>query len=284
MKKFYLILAALAALTLTAQAQEVKSGVLEVGDYSNASTFYNGSYFDMAPTNFYLDHYASQMLYLAEQDFADFADKENVKITKISYKFFDQAIYDDITALLFLGLTEVDESAFLVDDSGNKLYFYPDLHIGYLYEYEAFSANGEDNELSLDLAFEPFEVTPGKNLLVTVVCDLQSGCTTSSDDAPFYTSNLRNRVLTYSDNNDSFIDYMNTASFPKCSLTYSGGSTNSNLPVTKIEYTYTDSSTAISEVSAAAETEGAYYNLMGQKVNPENQHGIFIHNGKKLVK
>ena len=85
-------------MSVSAQAQEVKTGVLEVGDYTNATNFYNGSYFDMAPTNFYVDHFASQMRYLYDTDFAEFAGKQNVKITKIYYKFNDQAVYSDINA------------------------------------------------------------------------------------------------------------------------------------------------------------------------------------------
>ena len=52
MKKVYMILAAIAALTMTANAQIW--GDFYVGDPENATT-YNGSYFDMAPTNFYVD-------------------------------------------------------------------------------------------------------------------------------------------------------------------------------------------------------------------------------------
>ena len=53
MKKLYMILAALAAMTFGAQAQDLHYGVVEVGDFEAPTEFYNGSYFDMAPTNFY---------------------------------------------------------------------------------------------------------------------------------------------------------------------------------------------------------------------------------------
>ena len=49
--------------------------------------------------------------------------------------------------------------------------------------------------------------------------------------------------MTYSDNYYSFLDYANSSTYPKCSPTYSGGSTNSDLPVTRIEYTYTEGGT-----------------------------------------
>ena len=79
MKKLTLLLAAVAAFGMCAQAQQVLDGVIEVGDFSNASTTYNGSYFDMAPTNFYLAHTGAQLLYTPDL-LADLDGKQNVKI------------------------------------------------------------------------------------------------------------------------------------------------------------------------------------------------------------
>ena len=241
MKQLNLFLAAVAAFSISMQAQEVKTGVIEVGDYTNATEFYNGSYFDMAPTNFYVDHFASQMMYLYDTDFADFAGKQNVKITKIYYKFNDQAVYSDINADVNFCLQEVDANEFQIDADGDKVYFdFGEPAVTGEFYYEAFSAYGEDVEVVIDLTDAPFAVTPGKNLVVTAIFDLTSDCMSSSDDAAFYTSGIRNRVMTYSDNYNSFLDYANSSTYPKCSPTYSGGSTNSDLPVTRIEYTYTE--------------------------------------------
>ena len=80
MKKFYLVFAACAALSMNALAQDVQSATLTVGDYDGATSMVEGSYFDVAPTSFYVAHTGSQMLYTAE-DLADFADKEEVKVT-----------------------------------------------------------------------------------------------------------------------------------------------------------------------------------------------------------
>ena len=244
MKKLFLLFATVVAMSVSAQAQEVKTGVLEVGDYTNAAEFYNGSYFDMAPTNFYVDHFASQMMYLYDTDFAEFAGKQNVKITKIYYKFNDQAVYSDINADVNYCLQLVDANEFQIDADGDKVYFdFGEPTVTGEFYYEAFSAYGEDVEVVIDLTDAPFAVTPGKNLVVTAIFDLTSDCMSSSDDAAFYTSGIRNRVMTYSDNYDSFLDYANSSTYPKCSPTYSGGSTNSDLPVTRIEYTYTEGGT-----------------------------------------
>ncbi len=237
MKVFILTMTAVMfSITMKGQSQ---SGSLEVGDYSNASELYNGSYFDMAPTNFYLDHYASQMLYIYDTDFADFSGKSNVKITKIHFKFYDQSVYSDISANVKYYLQEVEENEFQQDADGDKVYF--DC-IGTItpaveqeYYYEAFTAYGEDVEMVIDLSDNPFQITPGKNLLITAVFDLTSDCMSSSDDAPFYTSGISKRVMTYSDNNTSFLDYANDSKYPKCS----GGTATAELPVTLIDYTYT---------------------------------------------
>lgn len=288
MKKFYMMLAAVAALTVSANAQDVLTGTINVGDYDNATNFYNGSYFDMAPANFYLNHYGSQMLYLYDTDFTDFEGKNDVKITKISYKFYDQAIYSDITANVKYYLQLVDETEFQTDNSGNKLYFdcfsTEPVVEGEFY-YEAFSAYGEDVEMTIDLSNAPFAITPGKNLVVTAVIDMTGDCTASSDDAPFYTSGISNRAMTYSDNNISFTDYANDADYPKCSATYSGGGTRVNMPVTKIEYTYTESTpTAITEIESEAQNDAPYYDLMGRKMSASNlPAGIYIHGGKKVI-
>jgi hypothetical protein len=45
------------------------------------------------------------------------------------------------------------------------------------------------------------------------------------------------------------------------------------------------STTGISNVQKVQKEDGAYYNLQGVKMNPSNlPHGIYIHNGKKIVK
>lgn len=245
MKKLTLLLAAVAAMCLSVEAQEVKQGVFEVGDYTNASEFYNGSYFDMAPTNFYLDHFASQMMYLYFSDFAsEFAGKQNVKLTAIYYKFNDQSVYTDILADYKFYLQEVDVNEFQKDADGYKLYFdcvnAGDPAVSGAFEYEAFTSYGEDVEIKVDLSSAPFAITPGKNLVVTAVYDLTGECMSSSEDAPFYTSDIRDRVMTYSDNNDSFLDYANSSDYPRCSLSLSGGGTSVSLPVTRIEYSYTE--------------------------------------------
>lgn len=282
MKKFYMILAAVAAMTMSLQAQNVKSGSIEVGDYSNPTEIYNASYFSVAPTNFYLAHTGSQLLYTASE-LAELEGKGDVTITKISFKFRNDEGFDDITRDYKIYMQATDATEFAVIE-GVKQFFEFDNQV-----YEATLTHAmldclyEDVEFSFTLD-EPFVLPEGKNLLVTFVADAQDddNCTWGTDCIPFYTSGILGKGMTYTDNYVSFLDFALGEDFPDATSMLGCG-TNVELPVTLIDYEY-DGLTAINEVKAAQAGDGAYYNLMGQKMSEGNlPAGIYIHNGQKIV-
>ena len=278
MKKFYMILAAVAAMTMSAQAQSV--GTVEVGDFVNPTEIYNASYFDIAPTNFYLAHTGAQMLYTVDE-LADMQDKTDVEINAISFKFRNDYWYDDIVRDVKIYLEAIDDTQFAVNENGVKQFFNFDNQVYEANEvYAMLEIFGEDAELRFDLD-EPFALEAGKTLLVTIVFDAEDddNCTGGSDDAPFYTSGIRSKCMVYTDNWTSFLNY---EEFPDATAMLGCG-TNAELPVTLFDYTYSGGMTAIQEVKAAAQ-DGAYYNLMGQKFTEGNMPaGIYIHNGQKIV-
>jgi hypothetical protein len=232
MKKFYMILAAaVAALTMSAQPQnyaEVNVGTI--------GEIYNASYFDMAPTNFYVAHTGVQMLYTPDL-LTDMNGKKNVLIKKLDF-YFNSQTYEEIVRNVKIYLQEISATEFAVNDEGVKQFFYfsnpvKETEISYnMLEYF-----GDDVCMSLD--FEPFAFTPGKTLLVTMVFDAQDddNCTMGSDYAPFYTSGIRNKAMTYTNNWNSFIDYAWSLDFPNATATLGCG-TNVELPVTTIGYNY----------------------------------------------
>ena len=118
MKKFYILLAALAAMTLN--AQNVLQGSVNVGDYDEPQTTYNGSYFDMAPTNFYIAHTGAQLIYTPDE-LADMEGKTNIKVNKLSFKFYNET-FEDITRDIKVYLQESDATEFAVVD-GIKQFF-----------------------------------------------------------------------------------------------------------------------------------------------------------------
>lgn len=276
-----MILAALAAMTMN--AQEMSYGAIEVGDFENASEIYNGSYFDMAPTNFYLAHTGAQMIYTTNE-LADLQLLEGVKINKLTFKFNNAGTWEEIYRDVKLYLQEIDDAAFAVNEEGIKQFFtFGEPVLETSVNYDFITSMDEDIELALELN-EPFEIAAGKNLLVTVVFDAvdDDNCTMGSDYAPFYTSGIRRQAMVYTNNWTSFVDYAQGEDFPNATAMLGCG-TNVELPVTRIDYSY-PTSTGIQEIKAAKAGDNAYYNLMGQKFNGENlPAGIYIHNGQKVM-
>lgn len=276
-----MILAALAAMTMN--AQEMSYGAIEVGDFENASEIYNGSYFDMAPTNFYLAHTGAQMIYTTNE-LADLQLLEGVKINKLTFKFNNAGTWEEIYRDVKLYLQEIDDVAFAVNEEGIKQFFtFGEPVLETSVNYDFITSMDEDIELALELN-EPFEIAAGKNLLVTVVFDAvdDDNCTMGSDYAPFYTSGIRRQAMVYTNNWTSFVDYAQGEDFPNATAMLGCG-TNVELPVTRIDYSY-PTSTGIQEIEAAKTGDNAYYNLMGQKFNGENlPAGIYIHNGQKVM-
>lgn len=276
-----MILAALAAMTMN--AQEMSYGAIEVGDFENASEIYNGSYFDMAPTNFYLAHTGAQMIYTTNE-LADLQLLEGVKINKLTFKFNNAGTWEEIYRDVKLYLQEIDDATFAVNEEGIKQFFtFGEPVLETSVNYDFITSMDEDIELALELN-EPFEIAAGKNLLVTVVFDAvdDDNCTMGSDYAPFYTSGIRRQAMVYTNNWTSFVDYAQGEDFPNATAMLGCG-TNVELPVTRIDYSY-PTSTGIQEIEAAKAGDNAYYNLMGQKFNGENlPAGIYIHNGQKVM-
>ena len=217
MKRFYLILAAIAALTMTAQAQFLSW--IEVGDYYNSTELYNGSYFDMAPTNFYMAHTGVQMIYTPDL-LPGMEGKDGLQIKYLNFKFYCES-FEEIIRNAKVYLQEIDETEFAVNEDGVKQFF-------------AF----EDQVLAMEME-EPLNFTRGKSLLVTIIFDAEDddNCTMGSDYAPFYTSGIRGKAMTYTDNWTSFVDYAMSPNFPNATATLGCG-TNVELPVTEIGYAY----------------------------------------------
>ena len=238
MKKFYMILAAIAAMTFAVQAQNYAE--VKVGSLDDATT-YNGSYFDMAPTNFYLAHTGVQMLYTPDL-LADMNGKQNVRIKALNFWFHCET-FEDIIRDVKIYLQLVDETQFAINDEGVKQFFtFGEPVKEMTVSYDMLSYYGDDVCFNFD--FEPFTYTPGKSLLVTMVFDAQDddNCTMGSDYAPFYTSGIRNKAMTYTNNWTSFVDYAMGNDFPDATAMLGCG-TNVELPVTTIGYNYDEGTT-----------------------------------------
>ena len=234
MKKFYMILAAIAALSMSAQAQFLSW--VEVGDYYNATELYNGSYFDMAPTNFYISHTGAQMIYTPDL-LTGMEGKDGLKIKYLNFKFYCES-YEEIIRNAKVYLREIDETEFATVEGVKQFFDFGELVAEGRYDIDLLEYYGEDQVLALEIE-EPFPFTLGKSLLVTIVIDAEDddNCTMGSDYAPFYTSGIRGKAMTYTDNWTSFVDYASGSEFPNASASVGCG-TNVELPVTEVGYTY----------------------------------------------
>lgn len=234
MKKLLSLLFA-AVLTMAAHAQFL--GWIEVGDYYNPTEIYNGSYFDMAPTNFYLAHTGVQMIYTPDL-LTNMAGKDGVKIKYLNFKFNSES-FEEIVRNAKVYLQEIDDTEFAINENGVKQFFtFGDLVAEGRYDIDLLDFYGEDQSLVMEIE-EPFNFTLGKSLLVTIVFDAEDddNCTMGSDYAPFYTSGIRGKAMTYTDNWTSFVDYAMSDQFPDATAMLGCG-TNVELPVTEIGYTY----------------------------------------------
>ncbi len=212
-------------------------GWIEVGDYYNPTEIYNGSYFDMAPTNFYLAHTGVQMIYTPDL-LTNMAGKDGVKIKYLNFKFNSES-FEEIVRNAKVYLQEIDDTEFAINENGVKQFFtFGDLVAEGRYDIDLLDFYGEDQSLVMEIE-EPFNFTLGKSLLVTIVFDAEDddNCTMGSDYAPFYTSGIRGKAMTYTDNWTSFVDYAMSDQFPDATAMLGCG-TNVELPVTEIGYTY----------------------------------------------
>ena len=234
MKKNYMMLAAVAALTMSVHAQNV--GWIEVGDYYNPTEFYNGSYFDMAPTNFYLAHTGAQMIYTPDL-LTGMEGREGFEIKYLNFKFNSES-FEEIVRNAKVYLREIDETEFAVVEGVKQFFDFGELVAQGRYDFELLDFYGEDQVLAIEIQ-EPFTFSLGKSLLVTIVLDAEDddNCTMGSDYAPFYTSGILGKAMTYTDNWTSFVDYAMGEDFPDATAMLGCG-TNVELPVTEIGYTY----------------------------------------------
>lgn len=227
-----MILAAIAAFAFSAQAQI--EGTINVGEWDGAST-YNGSYFDMAPTNFYLAHTGCQMIYTPDL-LTDMEGKENVMITNLKFKFYCES-FEEIFRNAKVYLQEIDATEFAKNDQGIKQFFeFGEPLAETQIDIDLVENYGED--ITLDFPVN-FYFTPGKSLLVTMVFDAEDddNCTTGSDYAPFYSSGISSKAMLYTNNNSSFLEYAQGPNWPNSTASLGCG-TNVELPVTEISYTY----------------------------------------------
>ena len=183
------------------------------GDW-NEDQCYQGSWWMIAPTQFYVKHTGSQFIYTKEQ-LAQIAGKE---VKGMSFVFYNQSSFSAIPRTINVWVKEIDDDAFAYNDE-KKAYAYFDFDDAekVLSDYtfdtdfvDYYCQNGE-----LNLAFDKaFAYSGDKNLLVTITFDGDETAETSSDIEFYYNTDAENMALSTNSDNVTFADYHESEDWP----------------------------------------------------------------------
>ena len=183
------------------------------GDW-NEDQCYQGSWWMIAPTQFYVKHTGSQFIYTKEQ-LAQMAGKE---VKGMSFVFYNQSSFSAIPRTINVWVKEIDDDAFAYNDE-KKAYAYFDYNdaekvlTDYVFDtdfVDYYCQNGE-----LNLAFDKaFAYSGDKNLLVTITFDGDETAETSSDIEFYYNTDAENMAMSTNSDNVTFADYHESEDWP----------------------------------------------------------------------
>ena len=183
------------------------------GDW-NEDQCYQGSWWMIAPTQFYVKHTGSQFIYTKEQ-LAQMAGKE---VKGMSFVFYNQSSFSAIPRTINVWVKEIDDDAFAYNDE-KKAYAYFDFDdaekvlTDYAFDtdfMDYYCLNGE-----LNLAFDKaFAYSGDKNLLVTITFDGDETAQTSSDIEFYYNTDAENMAMSTNSDNVTFADYHESEDWP----------------------------------------------------------------------
>ena len=183
------------------------------GDW-NEDQCYQGSWWMIAPTQFYVKHTGSQFIYTKEQ-LAQMAGKE---VKGMSFVFYNQSSFSAIPRTINVWVKEIDDDAFAYNDE-KKAYAYFDFDdaekvlTDYAFDtdfVDYYCLNGE-----LNLAFDKaFAYSGDKNLLVTITFDGDETAETSSDIEFYYNTDAENMAMSTNSDNVTFADYHDSEDWP----------------------------------------------------------------------
>ena len=183
------------------------------GDW-NEDQCYQGSWWMIAPTQFYVKHTGSQFIYTKEQ-LAQMAGKE---VKGMSFVFYNQSSFSAIPRTINVWVKEIDDNAFAYNDE-KKAYAYFDYNdaekvlTDYAFDtdfVDYYCQNGE-----LNLAFDKaFAYSGDKNLLVTITFDGDETAETSSDIEFYYNTDAENMAMSTNSDNVTFADYHESEDWP----------------------------------------------------------------------
>lgn len=274
MKKLILTAAVAAALTPSVMAQtatdegDVKS--ICVGEFENPGQAEykegQGSFWEVAPVNFYTKYSGMQVIYPAE--YLQTIAEDSGSITEVVFKMGDEGSmgYADANIKLYIQNTDANEFVKKPDTEKYLWQIYDDSHFcDLVYEGEFYYM--EDQEFHFVLN-EPL-FYEGENLLITVACERTSDLEINTLCS--YAMRTENKCTMFmADDKLSFEEVYATTFYlyPMSPLRY--------VPVAKFMYT---TSTGVNSVATTdSDAPARYFNLHGQPVSGNLAPGLYICN------
>lgn len=253
--------------------------LLKNGTGLDGEVYYGHGYsWAAVPTNFSHRYTGSQIIYTKEQ----LAELNGKAITKINFICHNESAYESYPRTVKVWVKESDDNAFAYDTKAAKYKFfeYADASVAiadYQYAGELIDFAGENAEL--ELTFDSPLNYNGKNLIVTLTFEGDNTC--NPLDFNFYCNNdEKKRAMAYFSDSYTFGEYAETEDWP---FESSDCVDSMEQPVTRFFYTEATDGINIVSAGSAAASNGATYNLAGQRVGKDYK-GIVVSNGKKYVK
>lgn len=274
---------------LSTEAPQPQKDSVNVGDYQGAldgastAKLYEGSFFSVAPTTFYLKHTGSQIIY-TKADLAQVAGKE---ITALKFVFNNQGLYQAYPRTVNVKMKEIGKDAFEYDNDRKDYLFFEEndakaVLSNYQYDEDFSAYYGTNGEMVLTLD-KPFAYTGTGNLLVSISFDGTEACESAFDMTFYYNPEAKNKAMTFTHDDVSFADYQETDDWPKAGL---NTGTRLEQPVTQLVYQTPATPTAISNAATVAparsDAQAPAYNLAGQRVS-SGYKGFVIKGHKKMI-
>ena len=235
-----LFIAALLACGLTVLAQ----GSLSIGNYDEieegesptTSNLYEGSYWEVAPINFYLTNSGTQVIYTQEQ-VADLAGKD---ITGIKLKYYSEGAYIAGDAHLTIYLTETNRSEFWKDSTTKRYRCFDVSRTSAVFDSDI-NVDTYDYDYLCGEVVIPFDNTfhysGNNNLVLTISASGVSDCTSGGFYVNFfYAEGMEDQALVWANDSKSWDEVLSGNDGENLYLPSFGVSVIS-APVLQIDYT-----------------------------------------------
>ena len=216
---------------------------LALGNYDDLTAYdedqtYQGSWWMVAPTQYYVKHTGAQIIYTKEQ----LASMKGKEIKGISFKYYNLSAYQSYPRTINVWVKEIDDNAFVYNEA-KKSYCYFDYSdatkaaTDFTFDTDFLDACYENGDLAINFN-TPFAYSGEKNLLVTITFDGEDATGSSTDIEFYFNTDAPNLAMSTCSGETTFADFNESEDWPYAN---GGGSTISHAtklsqPLTRFTY------------------------------------------------